>query len=142
MKFERNYGGVAMISKYYHQVHKAAYEHACRETQCYHFGCGVFLNGKLLSVKTNNPSCHAESAALKEVLKDNDHVIDIFVMRVRKNGTPAMAKPCWHCLQTLKKHRVRKVYYTTQDGAIRVEHADKMETDYISGGHLKQPKRK
>jgi cytidine deaminase len=128
-----------LMRRNYHAVHKAAYDHATNNTQCYHFGCGVFLNGKLQSVRTNNPKCHAEAAALKDIESTHTNAaIDIFVIRVRKNGTPALAKPCWHCLQTLKKHRVRHVYYTDKDGLIRVEHAAQMETDHISGGNLKQ----
>ena len=43
-------------------------------------------------------------------------VSEIKVIRFARNGTPTMSRPCLYCQKILKKHGVRRVYYTGWDG--------------------------
>lgn len=79
-------------------------------------------------------------AALSEFFfHHNDDLaeIDLLIIRVRKNGTPAMAKPCLDCLNNLKKLRIRNVFYTGRDGGLVSEPVATMETDHISRVYCK-----
>ena len=44
--------------------------------------------------------------------------VTMFVARTTRKGKVAMAKPCTHCQELLRLLRLRRVYYTTQEGGI------------------------
>lgn len=48
------------------------------------------------------------------------------VVRVRKNGDTAIARPCCECMETLKFSGVRFIYFTDRDGELSVELASDM----------------
>ena len=45
---------------------------------------------------------------------------EIRVVRFSKEGLPTMSKPCIYCQRFLRKHGVRKVYYTEWDGTWQI----------------------
>lgn len=55
---------------------------------------------------------HAEMEAL-QVAKPGDKLI---VMRWRKDGTIAIAKPCKYCQQHIKRKKISTVKYTNRQG--------------------------
>lgn len=57
-------------------------------------------------------SQHAEMNVLR-FARPNDTLI---VVRFKKNGEATMAKPCPHCEEHIRKHNIRKVYYTDWNG--------------------------
>lgn len=61
---------------------------------------------------------HAEVACLTKA-KDLD--IDwsrasIFVYRIKKDGSPGLARPCNGCQALIKSMGIKNIYYTTDDG--------------------------
>lgn len=58
------------------------------------------------------PSAHAEIRCLKKAGLDSV----LIVVRVRKDGSLAMAFPCETCRAYIKNKRVRKVWYSTPEG--------------------------
>ena len=58
--------------------------------------------------KLPEPSAHAEA----RVLKKSDWGCTLYVARVLKDGTWAMAKPCKRCQAIIRNRGVRRVYYT------------------------------
>lgn len=45
----------------------------------------------------------------------------IYVARVTKQGSPAMAFPCSKCMEHLKENEVKRIVYTDQNGIWRVQ---------------------
>ena len=45
----------------------------------------------------------------------------IFVYRTNKNGQLAMAKPCDMCQKLIKYVGIKNMFYTTNDGEIKLE---------------------
>lgn len=60
-------------------------------------------------------SIHAEAAALKRA-GASAQGSTVYVVRLLKSGTMAMAKPCSDCAALLKDYKVSKVVYSTNDG--------------------------
>jgi tRNA(Arg) A34 adenosine deaminase TadA len=60
---------------------------------------------------------HAEIAAIKNALKADRNVdltkASIFIARVLKNGSTAMAQPCEGCQKALKAYGINRVFWTT-----------------------------
>lgn len=46
---------------------------------------------------------------------------DLFVVRIKKNGTIGNARPCYNCLNMMKAVKIRKVYYSISDDNIICE---------------------
>jgi deoxycytidylate deaminase len=65
-------------------------------------------------------SIHAEEAAILQAIKE--HGISelrnstLHVVRIAKSGQLAMAKPCAHCEELLRRFQVKKVLYSTTHG--------------------------
>ena len=67
-------------------------------------------------VKTKFPnSLHAEVAAILDTSRRLLTKSTIYVYRVKKDGTPAMAKPCSYCDAMLKFVGVKIVVYSTDE---------------------------
>lgn len=41
---------------------------------------------------------------------------DLEVMRFRKDGTPAMAKPCMYCMKQIRENGIRRIRWTNSEG--------------------------
>jgi deoxycytidylate deaminase len=63
---------------------------------------------------------HAETSAIKQALKkisvDELKYAKMFVLRIKKDGTVAMSKPCPGCHRCIETFGIKKVYYTTDAG--------------------------
>lgn len=107
----------------------------------------------ILSIGTNSDrkpysgayqQMHAEMEASKKYpkrWKEKRFHVDLIVLRVDKNGNYKISKPCLHCLAQLSRLgycKIRKVYYSTENGCIiSTRFSDLlMEKDpHISRGH-------
>lgn len=67
-------------------------------------------------------SIHAEEALSQKLRKisaiERYGSIDILVMRVRKDGSFGMAKPCAGCNNLLTRYGIRNINYTDDEGKI------------------------
>ena len=68
-------------------------------------------------------SIHAESDAIAKLRHndDCDCVKDILVVRLNRGGSLVYSRPCDDCMIMLKENNIRKVYYSDNDGLIRME---------------------
>ena len=66
--------------------------------------------------KTRFNNIHAELSAVLNSGLENLQGCHVYVYRETKQGQIAMARPCGHCMDILKKLSVRRVYYSTPNG--------------------------
>ena len=57
---------------------------------------------------TPTPSVHAEARIVRKL----GNCGTVYVARVRRDGSFGLAKPCNHCLASMRSRRVEVVYYT------------------------------
>jgi deoxycytidylate deaminase len=101
----------------------------------------ITKRGKIISIGTNKNKTHpmqakfakhdlaiyqhAELSALINYLREEDiddlRKCDIFVVRTKKNGDLAMAKPCKGCQKALLTFGIKNIYYSDQQGKIICE---------------------
>ena len=71
---------------------------------------------KLMSKSEVKIALHAEISAIIDALKNNEEQAlrgaTIFVARVLKNGSRAIAKPCPICERAIKAYGITAVHYT------------------------------
>ena len=105
-------------------------QRAAESSECVHkHGAIIVRSGSVLSIGVNkwrnihtptqdifknglrsDLSVHAEMDALSRVAMPAGATI--YVARVRKNGKPALSKPCKDCAQKLKEAGIAKIIYT------------------------------
>lgn len=105
----------------------------------YHVGCIAVLNHRIISSGYNtckseplqkefnsvrfsdtgrmycNHTSHAEVKCLKPLMQNNDvkmSKVKLYIGRTRKNGTPALARPCISCMKMIKESGIRWIYYS------------------------------
>jgi len=107
------------MSKHLTRAIEIALSSKCR----YRHGCVIVSNGKIVGSATNKfvsdqttgswrkSHVHAEIAALM-VAGTRATGADVYVARVKKEGTPGDSKPCKKCEGQLKRKGVKKVIWT------------------------------
>lgn len=95
---------------------------ACRKQDQRHFRLGAAAqraDGVLVSAG-NGPAqgklagAHAEARLARKL----DYGAEILVIRVRRDGSLGMAKPCMACQQMLEQRKPLAVWYSTENGTI------------------------
>lgn len=98
----------------------------------YRLGAVLFDRiGKIVAAKTNSkkthptlsrytdyPYLHAESACVIGHGMDNCGGLSLMVVRVLRDGTIALSKPCDVCQAVMARSGLEDVYYTTDGGQI------------------------
>ncbi len=74
---------------------------------------GAIVRARNEKTKVPTPCAHAEARLCKKLGKEAPLVI---VIRLQKDGNLAMAKPCHNCERALRRHKVKKVFYSTNSG--------------------------
>ena len=98
----------------------------------YRVGAAIFNRRRVLSVRHNSykthpqllrytdfPFLHAEQAAILAYGLDNCVGCEIVVVRVRRDGSLAMAKPCHVCQTFIRKAGIEAVHFTTDNGSVK-----------------------
>jgi len=62
------------------------------------------------------PGVHAEIDACLGVDRDDLNNADVYVVRIRKDGSYGLAKPCLICTRILKSMGISRAYYSTEEG--------------------------
>lgn len=87
----------------------------------FRMGCVIVKNGSPVAVgynrnkthpKAPRKSLHAEMVAVHCCGNTRLKGSSIFVYRENKNNMPAMAKPCKHCMEILKKLKFKWIFYS------------------------------
>lgn len=59
--------------------------------------------------------------------------LDLWVVRVKKDGKLGDSRPCWSCISTLKQYGLRRVWYSTAEETIICRSVDEIVEDaYIT----------
>lgn len=95
-------------------------------------GAVIYKGGSVLSVGVNavhndplftgeftkNPNTHAETQAIRACGPDVDlSNTTIYVARINRRGEPLLSKPCKTCQEAIDLAGIKKVIYTTAEGA-------------------------
>ena len=126
--------------KFFKHAEKVAME---SKFNVYHLGCIAVVKNKIISsspnkLKThplqkvydsyrefncrseprNMHSIHAEIACLNALRYQNINYkeIELYIVRVRRDGNLGMARPCVACSQYIKSLGIRKIFYSTNFG--------------------------
>lgn len=84
-------------------------------------GSIVLKGGAIISRASNRGLKHAEVNAINRIHPDKRHGLTVWSIRTSKAGTKvADAKPCEDCAAYMKENGVRKVYYSTTEGSIKI----------------------
>ena len=78
----------------------------------------ITRGGCILAVGVNAYTTHAEVVALEQLAYDNRKGVTVISLRIRKDGSLAMAKPCPSCTRYMRECGVKKVMYSISDGTI------------------------
>jgi deoxycytidylate deaminase len=62
--------------------------------------------------------CHAEISALLPLIRDKVDLSNasLYVFRQHKDGTLAMARPCSSCQKMIRQMKIKKCFYTIENG--------------------------
>lgn len=90
---------------------------------------------------TQTATIHAEMNALYRVpkqLRRRMDTYDVFIIRVKQVNSNCFvlknSKPCMHCLQSLLDRRIRRIFYSDENGSICVEQTSRISTTHVSLG--------
>lgn len=78
----------------------------------------VVRGGAILSVGVNNKILHAEVAALEALEPSERKDTMVISLRIRKDGSLAMGRPCWKCMLYMREYGVKKVMYSLSNGSM------------------------
>lgn len=86
-------------------------------TKCYPIQFGIELH-RFGEDSNHRGKVHAEIHALLPLLKQHADLsrADVYVVRRRKDGSLAMARPCPGCISLLKENGLRRAYFSTNTG--------------------------
>jgi len=113
-------------------AHLASIE-AERSTLPMRHGCVAVSGGKIIakgcnSYRTfskdglihNTCSCHAEIDVLRKCMKKNRKgKINIYVVRISKNGEYLNSAPCNQCVNVMKTYNIGRIVYSTHEGLLQ-----------------------
>lgn len=123
--------------KYFAPAIQALLEHPFKQELKSIHAAVIVRGGSILSCATNSPnqnnyilrfaphpqySLHGEIASILKARKKIDLCgCKMYVARLDKNGYVSMSRPCIWCQKIIKKHGIKKVYYTTENGLVNSE---------------------
>lgn len=80
------------------------------------------FNGIRYSKQIGKSTLHAEESAIIKLLQSRrQHLLvgaDIYVSRVRPNGSIGLAKPCNRCMDLIKSVGISRIFYTTNEQGV------------------------
>jgi tRNA(Arg) A34 adenosine deaminase TadA len=82
-------------------------------------GAVLIRGGKPVAVGHNHSHIHAEHAALNRAWRHGTEGGTLVVIRVRKDGTIGMSRPCEMCVNRLISAGIKKVIYSDSDGSLK-----------------------
>lgn len=104
----------------------------CGPRNCYRVGAIIFIQGRIVTAKTNIikthaalarytewPVLHAETNAIISHGIDNCSYHSLLITRVHRNGTPTMSLPCSVCARFISMANFKRVYYTDWNGELK-----------------------
>lgn len=90
----------------------------------------IFCGHNYYTLKNNSTvfySIHAEVDVLNKLLssskikKKRKKKINLYVVRISPSGNYLNSKPCENCITILKKYKINKVFYSSNNGIFKVQ---------------------
>jgi tRNA(Arg) A34 adenosine deaminase TadA len=78
-------------------------------------GFNSYKTHPFLSTRTPYPHIHAESACLIKLGLDNSEGKNLFVVRIKADGSLGLAKPCDVCTTLIKEANIKNCYYSASN---------------------------
>lgn len=119
-------------------------ENAANSDMHHQVGAVCALNGNVVSKGCNSGkrqrfnrqmvlSSHAELSVIWKVRRRTFRgKADIYVVRVLKDGTVGNARPCQECVNIMRCAGIRRVYYSTDEKTLQMEHVRTMQSTHLS----------
>lgn len=105
------------------------------------FGAVLLKGGRMLQASHNFSHIHAEHAVLNKAWRQDIEGSTMLVIRIRKNGTLGLAKPCKLCMKRLAQAGVKKVIYSNNLGQLEtVKLSSKDTSNMYLEYHFIQPR--
>ena len=109
-----------MKPKFFRVAKKAS----LRSSSKFRIGAVTVSGSSILSIGHNNMTkshpmmeepvvrLHAEVAALRGVRYRKDLDLDLYVYRVKKDGSQGLARPCSQCIEIMKKTAIKHIFFS------------------------------
>jgi deoxycytidylate deaminase len=95
----------------------------------HHMAAVLIKGGNIISVGHNSGHLHGEHTCLNRAWRTDVSGSTVLVVRVRRNGTLGMAKPCPLCMQRLVQAGIKKVTYSTNSGTFETMKLSSMSSN-------------
>ena len=156
-----------MLSKSQTKLIDEAYNEAAK-SPCHHkHGCVISSSGRIIGRGFNNPrttsydkvldkcmTCHAEAAAIREIIKKykgQSHITKwspsvnylagrnctLYVVRVGVTGNIKRSDPCQNCAQLIKHVGIKRIIYSNDVGTFEKVYSSEYESQYCTSGFQK-----
>lgn len=97
--------------------------------------CAILRGGKIIDISNNNiknrVANHAEQNLLNKWKNFSLQKCILFVVRVVQGDKCVESKPCFHCVQNIKKSGIKKVVFSTNSGFEIVKSAE-LENSHLT----------
>jgi|688.fasta_scaffold1962911_1 hypothetical protein len=109
-----------LYSKKFFSILQVLIEASTFSTRIHKHACAILKGGKIIDISNNNIKNRVVNHAEQNLLYKNkdmplQHCI-LFVIRVVKGDQLADSKPCFHCVQNIRKAGIKKVVFSTNSG--------------------------
>ena len=94
-------------------------------------GCVLMRGGTIISSAANSGYMHSEHRAINVAWRSDVTGATAVVVRIRRNGTIGLSKPCKLCAARLAQAGIKRVVYSTQQGTLEVLKLDQQEEQYL-----------
>jgi deoxycytidylate deaminase len=98
--------------------------------------CALVMGGKIMSIGINTyerDSKHAEKNAIENFLRSEKGRLNrciLIVIRLGKSGEVQSSKPCCDCVNMIKRHNIKRIFYSTYNG-FEFQKGSEIENDHI-----------
>lgn len=79
----------------------------------------LLKGGRPVAVAHNHSHIHAEHAVITRAWRTGTEGATVMVIRLRKDGTIGMSKPCPQCMTRMVGAGIKKVIYSDNDGNLK-----------------------
>jgi deoxycytidylate deaminase len=76
----------------------------------------ILRGGKVVSYGYNHDDIHAEQNALSKLWPNKRKGTTVLNFRIGRRGNLLNSKPCEFCLELIRKSKVAKIIYSTENG--------------------------
>lgn len=127
----------------YDAAFKAAIKAAANSDHYQHrLGSAIVRGSNIISIGYNSAYIHSEHAAINRAWRSNIVGTTLVIVRIRRNGSIGMSKPCGLCMKRLIQAGVKRVVFSNHDGeleAIRLPSRNTNEPSAVLHYHFALP---